>query len=68
MGGHRERAVGEVRKKRVLLSVEQEAAQVQGLRAFSLDEYGYRRITLGVDLVMREDDLQGFKRRHFGRC
>jgi hypothetical protein len=35
--------------------------------AFALLEYGYRRVTVDVDLVMREDDLQEFKRRHLGR-
>ncbi len=33
----------------------------------ALNEYGHRRATVDVDLVMREDDLQEFKRRHLGR-
>ncbi|MBN2191832.1 MAG: hypothetical protein JW751_03370 [Polyangiaceae bacterium] len=35
--------------------------------AFALNEYGHRRATVDVDLVMREEDLQEFKRRHVGR-
>lgn len=35
--------------------------------AFALLEYGYRRVTVDVDLVMREEDLQKFKRRHLGK-
>jgi hypothetical protein len=34
--------------------------------AFALNEYGHRRVTVDVDLVMREEDLQEFKRRHLG--
>ena len=35
--------------------------------AFALNEYGHRRVTVDVDIVMREDDLLEFKRRHLGR-
>jgi len=35
--------------------------------AMALLEYGHRRVTVDVDLVMREADLQEFKRRHLGR-
>ena len=34
--------------------------------AFALLEYGHKRVTVDVDLVMREEDLQEFKRRHLG--
>src|SRR5438045_9716732 len=34
--------------------------------ALALNEYGYRRVTVDVDLVMRDEDLQEFKRRHLG--
>ncbi|MBN2573020.1 MAG: hypothetical protein JXP73_00505 [Deltaproteobacteria bacterium] len=34
--------------------------------AFALNEYGHRRVTVDVDLVMREDHLSEFKRRHLG--
>ncbi|MEI7891744.1 MAG: hypothetical protein WCI05_01555 [Myxococcales bacterium] len=35
--------------------------------ALALNEYGHRRVTVNVDLVMREADLQEFKRRHLGK-
>ncbi len=35
--------------------------------AMALNEYGHRRVTVDVDLVMREADLQSFKKRHLGR-
>jgi len=35
--------------------------------AFALNEYGHRRVTVDVDLVMREEHLQEFKRRHLGK-
>lgn len=35
--------------------------------AFALLEYGHRRVTVDVDLVMREEDQQEFKRRHLGK-
>lgn len=35
--------------------------------AFALNEYGHRRATVDVDLVMRDEDLQVFKRRHLGK-
>lgn len=35
--------------------------------ALALNEYGYKRVTVDVDLVMREEDLQQFKRRWIGR-
>ena len=35
--------------------------------AFALNEYGHIRVTVDVDLVMREEHLQEFKRRHLGK-
>jgi hypothetical protein len=34
--------------------------------AFALNEYGHRRVTVDVDLVMREEHLQAFKAVHLG--
>lgn len=34
--------------------------------ALALNEYGHRRVTVGVDLIMREADLQTFKRKYLG--
>jgi hypothetical protein len=35
--------------------------------AFALNEYGHRRVTVDVDLVMRDGDLRSFKERWLGR-
>jgi hypothetical protein len=35
--------------------------------AFALNEYGHRRVTVDVDLVMRDEDLQEFKRKYLGK-
>jgi hypothetical protein len=35
--------------------------------AFALNEYGHKRVTVDVDLVMREEHLQEFKRRYLGK-
>lgn len=35
--------------------------------ALALNEYGHRRVTVDVDLVMRDEDLQAFKQRHLGK-
>jgi hypothetical protein len=35
--------------------------------ALALNEYGHRRVTVDVDLVMREEDLIAFKHRWLGR-
>ena len=35
--------------------------------ALALNEYGHRRVTVDVDLVMREQDLQAFKSRWLGK-
>ena len=35
--------------------------------AFALNEYGHRRVTASVDLVMRDEDLRTFKQGHLGK-
>lgn len=35
--------------------------------ALALNEYGHKRVTVDVDLVMREEDLHAFKQRWLGR-
>jgi hypothetical protein len=35
--------------------------------ALALNEYGHKRVTVDVDLVMREEDLQTFKARWIGK-
>ncbi len=52
-------------KLAALLDAEQLPYAIIG--AFALLEYGHRRVTVDVDLVMREEDLQRFKERHLGK-
>lgn len=47
--------------------LEDEGVPYAIIGAFALNEYGHRRVTVDVDLVMREEDLQAFKRNHLGR-
>jgi hypothetical protein len=35
--------------------------------AFALNEYGHRRVTVDVDLVMREEHLAAFNRKYLGK-
>ena len=35
--------------------------------ALALNEYGHKRVTVDVDLIMREEDLQAFKSRWLGK-
>jgi hypothetical protein len=35
--------------------------------ALALGEYGHRRATVDVDVILREDDLRRFKDKHLGR-
>jgi hypothetical protein len=35
--------------------------------ALALNEYGHRRVTVDVDVILREEDLQRFKRAWLGR-
>ncbi len=34
--------------------------------AFALNEYGHKRVTVDVDLVMRDEDLETLKRKYLG--
>lgn len=53
---------------RKLVSIlEAEGVPYAIIGALALNEYGYRRVTVDVDLVMREEDLRAFKRRWLGR-
>jgi hypothetical protein len=51
---------------RLTAILERERLPYAIIGAFALNEYGHRRVTVDVDLVMREEDLQVFKRRHLG--
>ena len=47
--------------------LEREGIAYAVIGALALNEYGYRRVTVDVDLIMREEDLQAFKQRWLGR-
>jgi hypothetical protein len=52
---------------RLTAILEDEGLPYAIIGAFALNEYGHRRVTVDVDLVMREEDLTTFKRRHLGK-
>ncbi|HEY3236280.1 MAG TPA: hypothetical protein VGJ84_16300 [Polyangiaceae bacterium] len=53
---------------RKLVSIlEKEGLPYAIIGALALNEYGYKRVTVDVDLIMREADLQAFKRRWIGK-
>lgn len=53
---------------RKLISIlEAESVPYAIIGALALNEYGHRRVTVGVDLIMREDDLRAFKGRWLGK-
>lgn len=47
--------------------LEAEALPYAIIGAFALNEYGHRRVTVDVDLVMRDEHLREFKRNHLGQ-
>ncbi len=51
---------------RVTALLEADGLPYAVIGAFALNEYGHKRVTTDVDLVMREEHLQEFKRRHLG--
>lgn len=53
--------------QKIVAILEAENIPYAMIGALALNEYGYRRVTVDVDLVMREEDLQRFKARHLGR-
>src|SRR5438552_18718981 len=51
---------------RLTAILESEGLPYAIIGAFALNEYGHRRVTVDVDLVMREEHLHEFKRQHLG--
>jgi len=47
--------------------LEREGVPYAVIGALALNEHGHRRVTVDVDLVMREEDLQAFKHRWLGQ-
>jgi hypothetical protein len=53
---------------RKLVSIlEAEAVPYAIIGALALNEYGHKRVTVDVDLILRDEDLQEFKRRWIGK-
>jgi len=52
---------------RLVSILESEGLPYAIIGALALNEYGHRRVTVDVDLVMRDEDLQRFKRTWLGR-
>jgi len=52
--------------EKIVAILEREGIPYAVIGALALNEYGHRRVTVDVDLVMREEDLQVFKRRWLG--
>lgn len=59
----------EVQKARVKLTdiLEKEGIPYAIIGALALGEYGHRRVTMDVDVILREDDLRRFKEKYLGR-
>jgi hypothetical protein len=47
--------------------LEREGVPYAIIGALALNEYGHKRVTVGVDLILREEDLQAFKQRWLGK-
>jgi hypothetical protein len=47
--------------------LESEGIPYAVIGALALNEYGHRRATVDVDIILRDDDLAAFKSRHLGR-
>lgn len=53
--------------RKLVAILERENVPYAIIGALALNEYGHRRVTVDVDLILREDDLQAFKARWLGR-
>jgi hypothetical protein len=53
--------------RRLVDILESEGFPYAIIGALALNAYGHRRVTVDVDLIMREEDLQAFKTRWLGR-
>ena len=52
--------------EKIVAILEREGLPYAVIGALALNQYGHRRVTADVDLVMREENLQEFKRRWLG--
>jgi len=63
--------VGEAEVQKALTKLvsilEREGIPYAIIGALALNEYGHRRVTVDVDLILREEDLRAFKARWLGK-
>lgn len=52
---------------KIVSILEAEGVPYAVIGALALNEYGHRRVTVDVDLILREEDLRAFKARWLGR-
>ena len=52
---------------RLTALLEAEGLPYAVIGAFALNAYGHRRVTVDVDVLMRQEHLEEFKRRHVGK-
>lgn len=53
--------------EKLVAILEGEAIPYAIIGALALNEYGHRRVTVDVDLILRESDLRSFKQRWLGK-
>ncbi len=53
--------------ERLVAILEAEDLPYAIIGGLALNEYGHRRVTVDVDVLMRDEDLRTFKRRYLGR-
>jgi hypothetical protein len=53
--------------EKLVAILESEGLPYVVIGALALNQYGHRRVTVDVDLVMRDEDLESFKKAHLGK-
>src|SRR5258706_6533817 len=53
--------------RKLVAILEAEGVPYAIIGALALNEYGHRRVTVDVDLILREEDLRAFKARWLGK-
>jgi hypothetical protein len=53
--------------RKLVAILEAEGMPYAIIGALALNEYGHKRVTIDVDVILREEDLREFKRRWLGR-
>jgi hypothetical protein len=53
--------------EKIVRILESEGIPYAIIGALALNQYGHRRVTVDVDLILKEEDLQAFKQRWLGR-